>query len=868
MTHRCTELYQKFGKGATYNSEKKKLPLMMFCCTFAPNTGAKGNRPVDTWRCQAAANLNGMFMYDADELQKKHGLTAKELFEKIPQWMYDEKQTRHIMYAGMTPSGDGLRIVATCDPEKGNLADHQQWLGTILGVPCDKSVKDASRGSFMVGKDYIYYLNEKIFEYHNESYAEKYNDCYRSGQSAGSAGGGHIGGHIGGGHIGDGSPVSCPRHSENRPPEAEGNSENRPPEAEGSAPQNGAAKTDLSPLTSHHSPLEETYHDVSYQKIVDVYCARNPDYTKGDRHPHLLKMAGRLRYIVDNNPEKLKQLVRLAQYVKDWEQAEKNTKEIDDACETACQQKFYMGKPKALQEVLQRAGVKATEALDEQERQNLQDTAVKLYSRRMREVLQEPYLTVMKGVEPLNVVPAVYASGTMMCTLMTRCHYLHYTGEEQRMNPQAEIIGDPATGKSFVDQLDKIIMEPLRQADDTARKAEKRYKDEQRERQTSSKAQKGEALKRPELPIRYLTTNTSNNVFFRRLSNAKEQTAGGEELRLHLYMFDSELAAANKRNGGADWIGKRDLEVKAFHNETTGVDYANNDSINELMPVLWNSVTTGTKIALAKKFTLSNINDGLCTRVAIAPMQSNHFQMLKKADYMAMNDRRARLLSWAYEMEQLAGALPIQKLVDHTWMLCEQAAKAAEESHDLVLDTLRRRAVFYAQWFTIPVIVVRAIEKRRKLIAEGDAGGGHIGGHIGDGSSVSSPRHSKNRPLEAEGSGPTIPSVIELMEVTAKDLRMAEVIFDSIIYWQDTFFGQMLQDSWDNGEKTFVPRIRKSRNAEEYQRLPKEFKNADVVATLGLNQDAAKTQISRWEKAGYIERVKQGVYKKVLDFIV
>ena len=243
MTHRCTELYQKFGKGATYNSEKKKLPLMMFCCTFDPNTGAKGNRPVDTWRCQAAANLNGMFMYDADELQKKHGLTAKELFEKIPQWMYDEKQTRHIMYAGMTPSGDGLRIVATCDSEKGNLADHQQWLGTLLGVPCDDSTIDASRGSFVVSKDYIYYINEKIFTYNNEEYCQKYNDCYRRGETAGSAGGGHIGegnsenrgravgGHIGDGHIGDGSPVSCPRHSENRPPEAEGNSENRPPEA-------------------------------------------------------------------------------------------------------------------------------------------------------------------------------------------------------------------------------------------------------------------------------------------------------------------------------------------------------------------------------------------------------------------------------------------------------------------------------------------------------------------------------------------------------------------------------------------------------------------------------------------------------------
>ena len=104
---------------------------------------------------------------------------------------------------------------------------------------------------------------------------------------------------------------------------------------------------------------------------------------------------------------------------------------------------------------------------------------------------------------------------------------------------------------------------------------------------------KGQAPVRPELPILYLPTNTSNSVFFRRTENAMEEQENGDMLPLHLYMFDSELASANKRNGGADWIGKRDMELKAFHNEETGVDYANKDSVNALMRIYWNSVTTG-----------------------------------------------------------------------------------------------------------------------------------------------------------------------------------------------------------------------------------------------------------------------------------
>lgn len=812
--HAATDAYRLYGKGAKYNALKKRLPLLMFCCTFDENRGAKGNLPPGTWRNQQAVRLNGLFIYDADCLKEQHGLTPKELYDKIPQWLFIGNQTRHILFVGMTPSGDGLRIVCTCDSEKGNLADHQQWLGTVLGVPCDKSVKDASRGSFITSSDYIYYIDSEIFDYDNEAYRKAYNDCYRSGHTAAS---------YSSAHPAAGSDVASAEM---------GVPENK--KAVGKIVESGV---DGETVVESEQSIESDYHGVKYQKIVDVYCARHPDYTKGDRHQHLLRMAGRLRYIVDNSPAKLKQLVRLAQYVQEWEAEEKNGREIDDACTTACQQRYYASKPKAVEDVLMRAGVKAATAMDEKERQCQLDLAQRVFRDRFMPILPEPYKTVMSGLDPLNVVPAVYAAGTMMCTLMTRCHYVHYTGDEQRMNPQALIIGDPASGKSFVDVLDKILMQPVKNEDELSRQAEKKYKDSRRERETSSKAQKGDALKRPELPIRYLTTNTSNNVFFRRLSNAKEEMEGGEVMHLHLYMFDSELASANKRNGGADWIGKRDLELKAFHNETTGVDYANNDSINELMQVFWNTVTTGTKIALAQKFTMQNINDGLCTRVAIAPMVSDHFKMLQRGNQQQLNDRRARLLSWAFEMSRLSGLLNVEKLVDFTFQLCQQTAEAAAERNDLVLDTLRRRAVFYAQWFTIPAIVVRAIEERRKLAADNK-------------------------------DGKELPSVMDLVTVTDDDLRFAEVLFSSVIYWQDAFFGQMLSDSWENGVKNFTPRVRATRNSEAYAALPREFTTDDVAQGLDVKTNAAAAQIQRWLKAGYVERVKQGRFKKVYDSII
>ena len=44
-------------------------------------------------------------------------------------------------------------------------------------------------------------------------------------------------------------------------------------------------------------------------------------------------------------------------------------------------------------------------------------------------------------------------------------------------------------------------------------------------------------------------------------------------------MFDSELDSSITAQSGGAWIGNHDLELKAFHNELSGVDYANNYSI-------------------------------------------------------------------------------------------------------------------------------------------------------------------------------------------------------------------------------------------------------------------------------------------------
>jgi hypothetical protein len=444
------------------------------------------------------------------------------------------------------------------------------------------------------------------------------------------------------------------------------------------------------------------------------------------------------------------------------------------------------------------------------------------FARRLKPLLCPPYDVACAGVDDANKLGAVFVAGAMYCTLMTRCYYRHYDGRMQRMNPQVYIIGEPASGKSFATRLDKQIMAAMKSADEPARQAEEAYKKEAKARTTSTKEQKKAALERPEGMIRYLPSRTSNHVFYRRQINAKE-VVNGDLLPLHLYTFDSELDSSLTAQSGGSWIGKHDVELKAFHNEESGVDYANGDSVNGVIPIFWNQVITGTPISLSKKVTLRNVNDGLCTRIAIFRMVSSQFQMMPKGEQRVNHEQDVRLKQWGFQFEQMRGELSIGKLVDHVYTLCEQTAAEAALVNDTVLDYLRKRAVFYATWFTIPRIYGRQWENYRKT------------GKV---------------------------------TVNKGDLQFATLIYDAVLYFQDYFFGQMLEDSWENATKDFVPRRRRDGTVELYEMLPDQFKAEDMMRAGSFSTNKAASNLAaRWVSDGLVRRVRQGVYQKIIKCI-
>ena len=789
------------------NSLKESLPCLVFGAReFDEVPTKKDAQKLMRRRVLAGIHLSGLFMFDVDHVDNPREIYEQTRTEGFP-W--------EVVFAHLTSSGKGLRLVCKVRKDIGNIADNQVELAEALGVKADASCIDASRISYAPMRSDVYFLNEEeLISYYDKEFDEQYCQAYREGKTGAS-------------------PRPLQREGETSPIEkekdtSESTSDNTNDNKNDNNNEYESNVSESLCTSGHPLPLEGEgggcgggcYHGVPYARICEAWqAAQGGSPAVGDRHQTMLRMALDLRYICDNDPKLVSRVLGLCGFVQDVIR-ERGEGEVDGVAAAACQRQRYSSIPKRLQKVLESVGVHASDNRTATGAVGTTEIPYDEFAERLEPLLCTPYAEACRGVSRRNWLGAVWAAGAMYCTLLTRCWYRHFDGGRQRMNPQVLIIGHPASGKSFAKYLDDHIMTAMRDADQIVREQEQRYKQEQKKRGTSSKAQKQDALVEPEGMIRYLPTKTSNNIFFRRLKRAKE-IVEGEVLPLHLYMFDSELDSSLSAQSGGAWIGKHDLELKAFHNELSGVDYANGDSINDILPVLWNSVTTGTTVSLYKKFNMRNINDGLCSRVAIFPMDGGNFQMVRRG--LVNQQTNDELTAWGRKLEQLHGELPIGKLIDHVYTLCQQAAEEAQLADDLIIDYLRKRAVFYATWFTVPRILARQYDEFRKT---------------------------------------------GVLDITQDDLKFATLMFDTVIWFQDYFFGQMLVDAWENAAREYVPRRKNSKNADAYEHLPESFTIEDVMRVLDIGQNSSIQQCRRWVTHNFIQRVKKGKYKKLVKVII
>ena len=792
---RVAEAREALEKGdkVQYDKKKKQLPLMIFVGTFDESDkeveqGLKKEKMKvrGCWRNQKNACLNGLVVADYDHLEGDVRVIWDEVFAKLS----DEDKAR-IVLVYVTPSGQGLKVVFKADAGIGNLIDNQLDLSEKLGLKLDESCKDASRGAFMTTDKDIILLNEVLFTYENKGFAEKYGKAYRAGKS------------------GETKKVK----SEKRTVKSEENSQ----------------------LLTVNSQLLQ-WHGYDIQSIIDKRFEKKlPSKEDSNRHKESLKLASDLLVMLDGDRQAVLQIVEAQSWVQEIiEERNENVEQtVDSAAERMAERekKYLTQSPsKAMQEAIEAVTGKTFKevmegiAVSDERLAKRSDVYSSLPLETWAEELQKlsrsfPCMKeLFMNVHPMKLPAVLFSSAAMLGTLMTRTWYHFWYDPDlvRRLNYSIFVIGDPGAGKNLIEKIYNILMKPVKEKDNELISQVNDYKDSRTERSTSTKAQKGDALKRPSVPIRLHPARTATGEFIRHMQAAKE-TIQGRTLYLHMFSFDSELDNVTVNNKGGDWKNRSDMELKAFHNEEDGQMYANMESVTGTFNIFWNFVYTGTPYALGRKVTQRNFGNGLASRLAVIPMPDAGI-----ASRNQKRDAKAKevLAEWAERLDKVEGELPIEPLNDETYEWQSSHLEIAEFNGDKADRTLLKRVPYYGISIAIPFIVMRHWNEWQE-------------------------KH--------------------MLTMDEKDRRLCRLAMEIQYRCQHFFFGEMAHNYFEDQGKVFVSRKRTSRYQECYSKLPERFTTKQFQEVFGCTQPAASKNIQRFIRDGVMKQVKYGLYKKVLQ---
>ena len=769
------------------DSLKKSLPFVIFIATYIETASASGK--MGCWRKQAACRLNGLCVIDFDHIEGD----PREVWAAAFARLSDEDKAR-VLFVFVTPSGHGLKVVFIADAAVGNLIDNQKVFSQKLGLNPDEACKDASRGAFLTTREDIILIDEeRLFTYENEEFGKKYNEQYHHGKSQPTL---------------DFAEDSSAAGSVAA---VQGAGENQPLVSGGDGNDARVAES-------------LTYHNVPYQTIVAAWVG-DKKIEQGDRHRTSLVLADHLRYITDNDPKLIEQILRETPFVK--EIIKERNEDVATTVESAQGYEFLKGIPKRMQQALKAAGaVESSEpqTSDFSPQTSSDDIYASLPLDNWAEELTEmaAYYPCMKelfvNVHPHKLPAVWFSSAALFGTLMTRTWY-HFWYEPElvrRLNYCIFIIGDPGAGKNIVEKFYKKIADPMIQSDQCLIDAVNRYKEGRTERTTSTKAQKGEALKRPVVGIRVHPARTATGEFIRHM-NAAVETIQGQPLNLHMFSFDAELDNVTKQNKGGDWKDREILELKAFHNEQDGQMYANQESVTGMFNVFWNFIYTGTPYALHRKVNQRNFGTGMSTRLAVIPLPDKG---MAKRHQQVDPTANETLSTWAYRLDKVEGELPVEPLNDETFEWQTAHMEIAEFNGDKADRTLLKRIPYYGIGISLPFILMRHWDEWQE-----------------------------HRTLTMDD----------------RDKRLCRLAMDIQYRCQQFFFGEMAFNYFADQNKEFVQRRRTGRYEECFRKLPDEFRTQQFMDVFGVSQSAAQRAIARLQQDQLIEKVKYGVYRKVLQ---
>ena len=762
---------------------KHDLPLVIFVGNFDETFSEPKQKPgepkkepkLGRWRKKEGLRLNGLCVMDLDHVVPGHNP------DDVRAWWQQVSAHLDLIEIGIkmvyvSASGDGLKVVFKARMEWGNLIDNQHNMAKLLGIPklVDEKCKDGSRGHFVTTESDVIFLDENdLYDYYNEAFDQKWTAEYRQGHTQPTI---------------KAAPSPAPKD----------------------------------PVSASDANMQ--YNGVEISKIIEAWLGGKVPQ-EGMRHDTMRDLARDIRYCLENTPKKVMAAFETQPWIQDLI-AEGDP--VEATVEGACKQRYFNTKPTRLKEALIAAGAVGNMS-------DMEETAVThpLYQEltdwgEKIEAMFDIYpclKEICQGLRKPAYPAALFTGAAFLGTDLTRTwyYYYHRPEEERRLNYCIYVIGDPAVGKSFATRLYKLLAAPLIAADKMSNDAINNYKKSFKERGTSTKEQKKDALKAPDVIVRVHGARTANGVFIEDMNKAVE-LVGDKEMHLHMLTFDSELDSSTNASKGGQWIDKSTMELKAFHNEEDNQQYKNVDSVSGPFDVYWNYVYTGTPLSLRKKVTEANFGSGLSTRLACIPMPGSNFEMMPLQRHSSVDHSSEELLkTWAYRLDRVNGELPVWPLVEEIWQWTRDRLLLAKIDQDKADELLIMRVGYYGIAIATPYILMRHWDEWEQT---------------------------------------------KTFTIDDQDKELCQLVLNIQYHTQHFFFGKYARQYFDNmNNEANTNRRRRGKTKMAFDHLPETFKLEDVMGAFDANRDNAYVIIGRLKKDGLIEKQASGDFKKLVECI-
>ena len=521
---------------------KKQLPILTPHATF------KNGR-----RLNADAVPSGLSMYDLDHIPDPEG-----------RWREIEprKEELGIVMAHITPSTEGLRLIFII-PEGKGLAEAQRWMAEQLGdTKYDECVKDYARCSFIVPREYVLYMSDKIWTDPSPALpsmggvvtTDNGVDSHTPSPLRGTTP------TLGVESVTTGTGT----HHTDCPPETGATSE-----AEG---------VDKTPLT-----IQEALPYPDLIEVLEDQLGGIP--THGSRNNFIFTMACHLRYVCNDEPEWIAQV--LPTY---GENREKWMATIRSACNRNQTPRMSRLMQRAIEICRDRRG----ELENQDEDPDMPPQMPKLLP---------PLIRLLISKTPDIYKPAVaHAVFPALATHLWQTRFRYIDNVEHEATLMNVLMAGTGAGKNCITEPINRILKDIRQRDMENLRREREWKKE-----VQSKGANKDKRQRPEgLVIQEIDPDMTNAAFVQRLADAEDR---------FLYARMNEIDQFDALKGSGKSKAQFQIMCLAFDpGNTYGQTRIGTGSVSERVSIRfnWNASTTVSK---GRRYFSQVLTDGPISRI-------------------------------------------------------------------------------------------------------------------------------------------------------------------------------------------------------------------------------------------------------------